>query len=210
MATVLVTSAGRRVALLRAFLRAVADLGGGRVLAADAAGSAPALHEADGHYIVPRCDAADYLPALLEICRREGVTLLVPTIDPELPALARAREAFARAGVMLALSSAEAVDVAFDKIATAAFFAREGIPAPQLLDLDEALAGANGFTFPAVLKPRFGSGSIGVHVVDDAEQLHFLARRLRAPVLQEYVSGVEFTLDVLVGPDGHAACIVPR
>src|SRR5204863_109854 len=118
----LLTSAGRRVALLRAFRRALATLGGGRVLAADAGSTAAAVHEADAHFVVPRCDSPDYVPALLDICRRESVVLVVPTIDPELPVLARAREAFAHVGIMVAVSAPATVDISCDKAKTAAFF----------------------------------------------------------------------------------------
>ena len=210
MPNVLVTSAGRRVALLRAFRTAVSSVGGGRVLAADAGGTAAAIHEADEGFVVPRCDSPDYVPALLALCRRENVAVVVPTIDPELPVLAQAREAFTREGVLLAASGPVTNDVAFDKANTAAFFDREGIPAPRQLDLGGALAGRNGFAFPVMLKPRFGSGSVGVHVVRDLEELRFYARRVSEPILQEYVDGLEFTLDVLVRPDGRVACVVPR
>jgi carbamoyl-phosphate synthase large subunit len=210
MPNVLITSAGRRVALLRAFRSALDALGGGRVLAADARPSAPALHEADGHFLVPPCDGPDYVPALVDICRREDVVLVVPTIDTELPALARARDAFARAGVLVAVSGPATVDIAFDKAETAAFLVRAGIPAPSTLDLAGALAGGNGFSFPVVLKPRFGSGSVGVHVVRDLEELRFYAKRVPRPLLQEHAPGAELTLDVLVAPGGAVACVVVR
>jgi len=210
MPNVLLTSAGRRVALLRAFRDALAAVGGGRVLAADAGGTAAAIHEADEGFVVPRCDSPDYVPALLAICRREHVALVVPTIDPELPVLARARDAFVREGVLLAASGPATNEIAFDKANTAAFFDREGIPAPRQVDLGGALAGRNGFAFPVALKPRFGSGSVGVHIVRDLDELRFYARRVPEPLLQEYVDGIEFTLDALVGPDGRVACIVPR
>jgi carbamoyl-phosphate synthase large subunit len=210
MPAVLLTSGGRRIALLRAFRAALASLGGGRVLVADTTASAPAFHDADEGFLVPRCGSSEYVPALLEICRREGVVLLVPTIDPELPPLAEARDLFARNGVTVAVSSQETVAIAFDKIATAAFFERAGVPSPRLFDLDGALVGANGFEFPVVLKPRFGSGSAGVHTPADLEELRFLAKRVPEPMLQERIPGVEFTLDVLVAPDGRAVCVVPR
>jgi carbamoyl-phosphate synthase large subunit len=210
MSAVLLTSAGRRVALLRAFRRALDALGGGRVLAADARPSAAALHAADAHFVVPRCDGPDYVPALLELCRREGVVLVVPTIDTELPALAAARETFARAGIAVAVSGPATVAIAFDKAETAAFLSRAGIPAPATLDLAHALAGGNGFAFPVVLKPRFGSGSVGVHVVRDLDELRFYAARVPRPLLQTWAPGVEYTLDVLVAPGGDVACAVVR
>ncbi len=210
MRAVLLTSGGRRVALLRAFRAALASFGGGRVLVADTTATAPAFHDADEGFLVPPCSSPGYIPALLEICRREDVVLLVPTIDPELPPLAKARDVFARSGVTVAVSTPETVAIAFDKIATAAFFERAGVPCPRQLDLDGVLTGSNGFEFPVVLKPRFGSGSAGVHMPTDLEELRFLAQRIPEPILQERIPGVEFTLDVLVAPDGRAVCVVPR
>jgi len=207
--TVLITSGGRRVALVRAFRRAVASVGGGRVLVADVVPTAPALYAADQGVLVPRCDDPGCAPALLALCRREGVRLLVPTTDREQPMLVAARDPFRAAGVRIALSGPHTVAIAADKRATAAFFARAGIPAPRLLDLAAALAGAP-VRFPAVLKPRFGSASIGVHVVQDLEALRFFARRVPEPLLQEHCEGDEYTLDVLVGPERGVACVVPR
>src|SRR5438128_574428 len=202
MPNVLLTSAGRRVALLRAFRAALASVGGGRVLAADAGGTAAAIHEADEGFVVPRCDSPDYVPALLALCRRENVALVVPTIDPELPVLGRARDLFAREGVLLAASGPATNDIAFDKANTATFFDREGIPAPRQIDLVGALAGRNGFAFLVALKPRFGSGSVGVHIVRDLEELHFYARRVPKRLLQESVEGRERTVDLLLAPGG--------
>ena len=124
--------------------------------------------------------------------------------------MSRATEAFDRSRTMLALSGPATVDIAFDKGATAAFLAREGIPAARTLDLAAALRAGNGFAFPVVLKPRFGSGSVGVRLVHDLAELRFYADRTPEPVLQEWVPGTEFTLDVLVSPGGSAVCVVPR
>ncbi len=209
MTTVLITSGGRRVALVRAFRRALAHVGGGRVLVADVVPTAPALYAGDEGVLVPRCDDPGCTPALLELCRREGVRLLIPTTDREQPMLMAARDAFHAAGVTLALSGPATVAIAADKRATAEFFVHAEIPAPRLLDLDAALADPAP-RFPIVLKPRFGSASIGVHVVHDREALQFFARRVPHALLQEHCDGDEYTLDVLVGPDRRVACVVPR
>ena len=210
MSGVLITSVGRRVALVRAFREALAAVGGGRVVAADVSRSAAALHEADAGFCVPPCDSPEYVPALIDICRHEDAVLVVPTTDREQPAIAAGRAAFAAAGVLLAASGNPTVVIAADKCATARFFAREGIPSPRVFDLERALAGTDDVRFPVVLKPRFGSGSIGVQTVTDVEALRFYARRVPHPLLQEHVAGDEYTLDVLVSPEGRAVCVVPR
>ena len=85
MLNLLFTSVGRRVELLRAFHRAYRDLGReGYIVATDIDPLAPALQEADRPYIVPRLRDPAYMPALVEICRRESIGLVFPLIDPEL------------------------------------------------------------------------------------------------------------------------------
>jgi carbamoyl-phosphate synthase large subunit len=207
--TVLITSGGRRVALVRAFQHALASLGGGRVLVADVVPTAAALHAADDGVLLPRCDDPACVPALVEVCRRRDVRLLVPTTDREQPMLVAAGDALRAAGVRVALSGPKTVAIAADKLATAAFFTRAEVATPRLLDVDAALR-TPALRFPLVVKPRFGSGSIGVHVVRDHEELRFFLRRVPEPLLQEHCTGDEFTLDVLVGPGRRVACVVPR
>src|SRR5512141_2593842 len=92
---VLLTSIGRRIALLRAFRHEVHAFGrGGRVLGTDASVLSAGYHEADGAFAVPRCTDPDYIPRLLEIVRRERVQVVVPLIDTELAILSGHRETF--------------------------------------------------------------------------------------------------------------------
>jgi carbamoyl-phosphate synthase large subunit len=86
---VLLASAGRRVALLRAFqndLRAMQVAG--TVSAADASPRTAAGHLAASLDRLPRVDDPTFADALIEVCDRRSIRLLVPTIDPELPVLA--------------------------------------------------------------------------------------------------------------------------
>src|SRR4030095_6659385 len=94
-----------------------------------------ACWQADARFTVPRCSDAQYVPALLELCRGERVHLLIPTIATELPALSTQREAFAQIGVRVVISAPEVVELARDKLATARRFAAAGIAAPSTLSL---------------------------------------------------------------------------
>src|SRR4051812_28765682 len=97
---VLLSSAGRRVGLLRLFKHALADLGlRGKLIACDVSPLAAAWHEADEQYLVPRCDAPDYIERLTEICLKHDVSVIVPTIDTELPVLAAHRDHFTGLGI---------------------------------------------------------------------------------------------------------------
>ncbi|MEX2301581.1 MAG: ATP-grasp domain-containing protein [Bryobacterales bacterium] len=178
---ILISSAGRRVGLLRCFRDSLRRLGvAGRIVAADASLQAPALHFADSFFSTPRCDDPAFVPRLMDIAARERIDLIVPTIDPELAVYARARPLLAAQRTAVAISSAEAVAICADKQQTHRWLRRHGFPTPAQQDLAEALANPIA-GFPRIAKPRHGSGSVGVRRVGSYEELRALASQLEEP-----------------------------
>ena len=209
-ATVLVSSAGRRVELLRAFREALADLGlEGRVLAADRSWYSSAGHSADAHFAVPSCDRPEFVPRMVELCAEQHVDLVVPTIDTELPVLAAARDEFAAVGATIAVSAPAVVEIAGDKVATHSWLTAHGFPTVRQSTLAEVRAGGRCWPFPLVVKPRFGSAAKGVAVVTDAKELD-VAARAGEVVVQTVAEGDEYTVDALVDRAGRWVCAVPR
>jgi carbamoyl-phosphate synthase large subunit len=208
--TVLISSAGRRVALLQIFRRTLEEMGlDGRVLAADRSTMSSAVHVADRAFVVPPCSSPEFIPQMLEICRDHDVRLVIPTIDPELPAYAMAREEFGRAGVGVAISSSDVVAIAGDKVMTHAWLEDNGFPTVGQAGIEQVLDGTVDWSYPLIAKPRRGSGSVGVRVVSTPAELQ-AATREGDHVVQTIATGVEYTLDILAGSDGRAACVVPR
>ncbi len=209
---VLLTSAGRRVALLRTFREALDALGlDGRVLAADLSPLAPAFHAADAGFLVPRVSDPAYVDRLLALCREQEVDLVVPLIDPELPVLAAARDRFEGEGIALHVGSPEVCAIGGDKIRTHAWAVGAGLPTVRQALAAEVLDGLR-WDFPAVVKPSRGSASIGVRRVRDLDEL---AHATRGPcagewLVQSVAPGVEYTVSVYVDRTGRARCAVPR
>lgn len=178
------------------------------MVAVDMSSRSAAFHMADRRAIVPRCTSPDFVPAVLDVCRRDQISLIVPTIDPELPVYAEARPAFAEAGVTVAISSRDVIRIGSDKVATHTWLTANGFPTvQQRMATDVCLDG--DFPFPAIIKPRFGSSSIGVSVVRSHREL--LAARPGADyIIQTIARGEEYTIDFLANRDGLALCAVPR
>ncbi|HSC29062.1 MAG TPA: ATP-grasp domain-containing protein [Vicinamibacterales bacterium] len=219
---VLLTCAGRRNYMVE-FFRAALE-GRGRVYAADCSRDAPALHEADRAFVVPPIGHAEYIEHLLELCRANEVGLLVPLNDLELPVLARHRERFRAERTVAVVSSPEVIDACFDKWVTARFLASCGVACPRtyltLRDARTALDRGE-IALPLVIKPRWGSASVGiVHVerADDLAPAYQLVRRQlagsilaeasgrdpeRAVLIQERLLGQEYGLDVVNDLDGR-------
>ncbi len=204
---ILLTSVGRRVSLVRAFRRALEGLGvAGKVLAVDRSPTAPALHLADEGRLVPPVDDPAYIGALLEICREHQVGVVIPLIDSELAVMAEARGRFAPLGVRVLVSSPEVVRLCRDKQLTYEFLKAQGLGTPAVFSYEEALRGP----FPLLMKPRFGSRGLGHHFLPDRPALVQQQADREASIIQEYVTGDEFTVDVYAGLSGVPTVAVPR
>ncbi|HTV03315.1 MAG TPA: ATP-grasp domain-containing protein [Luteitalea sp.] len=206
---VLVTAASRRVALVRALQAAQARLTPhGRVIATDIDPFSPAVHLADAAFRVPRSDAPDYVDALLEVCEANDVGVLVPTIDDELETIAAAAGRFAAAGVVVMGPTVETARICRDKRRTAAHLDAHGVRVATTWTADEARHLA--LAPPLFIKPRRGRGSVGAFHVQSTAQLAFFLDYVADPVVQEYLDGPEFTIDLFCDPQGRPLAAVPR
>lgn len=201
----LITAAGRRTTLVRAFVEVVRARGG-RTYAGDADPLAPALYLADDSVRLARIDDRDYLPELLDIVERHGIRLLIPTIDPDLPVLAQSQASFLSLGCIVAISSESFVAMAFDKHATAVTFAARDVAVPDSWLPAEALTDLPDKLF---VKPRRGSASLGTYVVT-RQDLAGVLPLVKDPIIQELLDGPEITIDALLDLEGRPIHFVPR
>ena len=206
----LLTCVGRRVELINAFRRAADGAGIDlTIFGSDINWLAPGMHCVDKGVIVQPIRTGRYIDELLEVVRRNRINLIVPTIDTELPLLAAAVERFAELRCRAVISSARVVDICRDKLETFRVLSGAGVDVPRTLTWADALAAAD-HQFPLFMKPRFGSAGVGSSVINDRAELETLGKRVGEPIVQEFVAGVEHTMDVYTGLDGVPRCIVPR
>jgi carbamoyl-phosphate synthase large subunit len=183
---------------------------GGRVFAVDSSRSAPAFHLADAAWTVPPCTSADFVPAMLELCGREQIGLIVPTIDTELPAYARHRADFAAIGATAAVSGPETVSIAADKLSTHRWLTDNGFPTVRQALPEEVLAHPETWSFPLIAKPRGGSAGMGVICVKTMAAVKVAASERDDLVVQEIAPGWEHTVNVYVDRSGRCRCAVPH
>jgi len=125
---------------------------------------APALMAADRAVHLPELGDAAYADRLLDAIRLHDIGLLVPTIDTELPILAALAGNRRTGDCRVAVSSTSFVELAADKLATASNFQAAGIAVPDTGVPDEIPDLPAGRRW--IVKPRFGSSSIGVLQVE--------------------------------------------
>lgn len=209
-ASVLLTCAGQRVDIVRAFREAL-DVGGydGRVLVSDLDPLSPTLFAADGVLALPPVPDPTYGTAVAEACAREGVRAVLPLTDLDPVLLARAAPAIEAAGARVFLPGPEVALGCQDKWACHWMLARHGLPSPPTwLPAD---ADAARLPYPVLVKPRLGFAARHIYRCADADELAFFLRYTPAEsVVQQALPGVEYSVDCLGDLDGRALGAVPR
>ena len=204
---ILFTGVGRRIELLQAFRNAALVLDKKlKIYGADMAGTAPALAYCDFARRVVAMKDPGYIDNLLDICKKDEITLLIPTIDTDLLVLSENREKFEAIGTKVLISDPDKIRICRDKNNTSSFFVECGLLAPMPVNDVAAYKGG----FPAFIKPKDGSSSINAFKVENAQDLEMYVRQVEDYIIQPFVSGREYTIDVFCDFDGRPISIVPR
>ena len=204
---ILFTGVGRRIELLEAFRNAALVLNKDlKIYGADMAGTAPALAYCDFTRKVVAMKDPGYIDDLLSICVNDHIDLLIPTIDTDLLILSENKDKFERIGTKVMISAPDKIRICRDKNNTSQFFVDCGLHAPMPVnDWKEYKSG-----YPAFIKPKDGSSSINAFKVENEEELEVYSAQIEDYIVQPFVSGHEYTVDIFCDWDGKPISIVPR
>lgn len=225
---ILFTCAGRRTYLLKYFKEQLGN--DGKIIGADMQLTAPALSVADVRVMVPAVYDERYVEALHQICEIHHVDVLISLNDLELSILAENKSSFENIGVKVIVSSPEVIDICFDKLRTAHFVESIGLRSPKTYpNLESAMEAisAGELKFPVVIKPRWGSASIGIEFVDNIADLKNIYELIRRKTLrgilgevsqhdenfilvQEKITGKEYGLDVINDLEGNHVAVAVK
>lgn len=207
----LISSAGRRVELFECFRQSARILGQTvRIVAVDARPDwSPACVVADHHETAPRCTDPAFVPAMLEICEKYGIGLIIPTIDTELSVYAEHRKRFEERGVQVLVADRAVIGIVRDKTATARFLTKQGVPCPRTWTVSECLSRASEIPWPVFVKPSDGSCSKGLFIATTPEAIATAANPETLTV-QERCVGEEFTINAFLDGHGRSVCCVPH
>lgn len=205
MNCILVTSASRKVPLIRELKRASQRLPVPlAVLAGDICPNAIAQYAADDFWQMP-CLEDIAIGDLIYQCQSRGVSVILPTRDGELGFWSRHREAFSFVGIHVIISQPEAIARCRDKKLFAEFGVDCGFPIIPAADSPEPFAHS-----PLVVKERFGAGSRGIGLRLSLNEALKHARLLQQPLFQPFVSGTEVSIDAWVSKTGEIPGVVLR
>ena len=204
---ILFTGTGRRIELLQAFRQASLRLGVNlKMYSADMAGDAPGAAFCDYTRKICAMRDKDYIPQLMEICRKDKIDLLIPTIDTDLIVLSENKERFETVGTRVLISDSDKIAFCRDKNNTYNFFESCGLMAPKPTNDYRNYEGP----YPCFIKPKDGSSSINAFKVEHEQELVTYADKIGDYIIQPFIDGKEYTMDIFCDFDGNPVYIVPR
>jgi len=219
---ILFTCAGRRNYLINYFKEVLGEKG--NVFAMDMDELAPAMVDANVAILCPAIYDVNYIPFLKNSIKENNINAVISLNDLELPILAKHKTELESVGAKVLISSETVIETAFDKLKSYEFFITHNLSTPSTYStLDEAKQAIKrgDLKFPVVLKPRWGSASIGIDFPESIEELELsyelqkikLQRSMlkeaseheieHALLIQEKIDGVEFGIDILNDFNGN-------
>lgn len=205
---ILITSAGRRVSLVKAFQTELKKLiPEGKVMTTDFnIHLSAACHVSDQAFQLPLINDNDYINILLTTCVENNIKIIIPTIDTELLLLSKKIDVFLKKGIIPIISSSKFINITRDKRDTHSFFIKNDIRAAKEYSKYE-------YKLPLFIKPINGSRSVDNFIIkkqEDLTEYHFKNNELMFLEYLDHDRFEEFTCDLYYDKKGDLKCVVPR
>jgi carbamoyl-phosphate synthase large subunit len=191
-----------RVSLIKAFHNSKAPI---ELICADSDPLASSFKEANRFQTLPRFSESNCLQSLLEICKAEKVSALVPLTNKAIEFMADHRHELGADGRRLWIPQNYAIQICHDKWELFEFLMNEEFDTPSTF-----LPGKIEPQFPIIAKPRQGEGSKKVFVIENSRDLEFYMKKYPQHVFQKQIDGQEFSVDTFFDQQGQPRLIVPR
>ncbi|WP_298494023.1 ATP-grasp domain-containing protein [uncultured Algibacter sp.] len=227
--TIIFTCSGRRNYLIRYFKSIIGS--NVTTIAIDSQKSATALQDADIAIIVPEISSDEYIIELKKIVVEYKADAIIPLNDLEFPLLLEHKKSLEALGATVFISNEKITNIALDKWKSYNFFKSQGFNTPKtFLKIENAISAieTNEISFPLIIKPRWGSASIEIHLVNSIEELN-LAFKLQKfkqnslvfemlnkensedfIIIQEFIKGDEYGMDILNDLNGNFVDVFVR
>ncbi|KAA0944213.1 ATP-grasp domain-containing protein [Sporosarcina sp. ANT_H38] len=213
---ILLTSAGRRGYLVNYFKEALKKQG--EIHVANSTEHSTAMIHGDHSIVTPLISDDAYIPFLKKYCEEHNIDAIIPLFDIDLHILSKNKKEFEEIGTQIIVSNNEVIRICNDKWMTYNYLKRNGFNTPLtfLSSLDAVNAvQKNQISFPLIVKPRWGMGSISIFEADNIEELAVFYKKVghsiqttylafesqqdieNCIIIQEKIVGQEYGLDII-------------
>jgi carbamoyl-phosphate synthase large subunit len=176
----------------------------GKVIATDLNPLSAGLYLADRGYVVPAADDTNFLSSVVEIIHNDDVEVILPTSGFDILPYSQNKDMLRDLGVIPVISDHEVIESCTDKLKfynLLKTYFELPFTSCDISEIDD---------FPCIIKPIHGKGSRNVFLCNDLHELTQISSKYDGMLVQEYLPGTEYTVDVMSDLDGRALFAIPR
>lgn len=210
MHNIAVTGVGGGVG--QSILKSLED-SGYNIIALDGELLGTGLYTANRSYHIPYANNPEYIETLLDICKKEEISLLFPGLDAELMPLSLNREAFKAIGTTVIVSRPEVIKISDDKQETYNKLTTAGVSVPLTFPFTDFIPEESDF--PLIIKQQVGGArSKNIYLARNKKEWDTakvkIAENAKDYIVMEYIEGDEYTCGTINLNDTCKGVIVMR
>ena len=210
----------KRVTIIRSAVGSLASVGflkflrenGFKVVGTDILEENVGKFFVDSFYKVPRAkNECEVIRSYLSIARKEKANWIISGPEEEITVLSKHKDVFESERIYILHPDYEPLNIITDKYNTYTFFKRKGVFLPPTKLATDIKNMTKNSQSKFILKPRKGRGSTNIVVFSNPEDIPpIVSKNPRSFIIQEYIEGSEYTVDVLCDLRGDVLNIIPR
>ncbi|MBX2984935.1 MAG: ATP-grasp domain-containing protein [Bacteroidia bacterium] len=217
-------------------IRCLREIPNVHITACDRNAEAYGKYLADAFFDIPDADHTEFIPTVLNICRKAQINLILPLVTRELIHFSNALNQFENENIKVLVSQPEVLKTANDKGLLYQTLIDNNTLAPDFVrvnnwqDMKQAICALGYPARKVIIKPCVSNGLRGFRIIDSQineldlllnhkpdsryislQKLEYIFSQNPMPdyVVSEYLPGEEYTVDVLA-QNGKVLQIVPR
>jgi carbamoyl-phosphate synthase large subunit len=178
---------------------------GGKIVATDSSKLSAGFFMASAHEIMPTVvDEVSYMTKLEQVINDHNIEVLMPSSGYDIQPYSKHRKHIEKLGAKSVVSDWESMEICYDKMLTfQKLNSRFDMPFTTT-DPDKIPE------FPIIAKARREKGGYDAAVIEDEKSLRQVTSRSQDIIFQEYLPGVEYTIDVLSDLNKKPLVAIPR
>lgn len=155
----------------------------------------------------PRITDIEYWNFIENLISKFNITHIFPTYNIEIREWSiKKNYLFEKYNCKVFVNDISVVNIADNKLETYKWCCENNIKVPLVKAIDER---------PIIIKPLFGCGSNGIQILKSNdeiiyEQIANSTKNLENYIIQEFITGIEYTVDILADPLGNIVNIIPK
>lgn len=175
-----------------------------RIVASDSNPFSAGFFMSDAYEVLPEIDSKLYITRLLEIVTKHKINVLMPSSGYDIYQYSANKDKLLKLGALPVVSDIKTMKICRDKIQTFNHLSKKFELPFTTLDYKKVKG------FPLIAKPRYGKGSKGIVKINNENELKYVRLNSENLIFQEYLPGIEYTIDVLSDLECEPILAVPR